>query len=94
MKGDNIMKIKEGFVLREVMGNSVVIATGETSLNFRGMVKLNPTAAEIWKAIEDGKSKKEICSALLDKYEIDAETVENDVEKTIKTLTEQGFIEV
>ncbi len=87
------MKIKDGFVKREVMGNSVVIATGEASVNFRGMVKLNATASEIWEAINEGKNEDEICSELLKKYEADAETVKKDVQSILKTLLEQGFIE-
>ena len=35
------MRIKEGFVLREVAGQAMVIATGEASKEFHGMVKLN-----------------------------------------------------
>ena len=49
------MKIKEGFVLRTVMGNNVVVAVGEASKSFRGMIKLNGTATAIWKLIEEGK---------------------------------------
>ena len=36
------MRTKKGFVLREVGGQTVVIATGEASENFHGMDKLNP----------------------------------------------------
>ena len=54
------MKIKDGFVLRSVMGNNVVIAVGEASKSFRGMVQLNESAAEIWKHIENGRSRDEI----------------------------------
>lgn len=35
------MKIKEGFVLREIAGKAVVIAVGEASKTFHGMINLN-----------------------------------------------------
>ena len=35
------VRIKDGFVLRDVAGQTVVIATGEASRDFHGMVKLN-----------------------------------------------------
>lgn len=38
------MKIKDGFVLRQVAGQGVVIATGEASKEFSGMVKLTGPA--------------------------------------------------
>ena len=88
------MKIKEGYVIRKVMGNHVVIATGEASKNFHGMVKLNDTAAEIWGYVAENKSVDEIVSCMLEKYEVDEAQLRPDVEKTLKTLVEQGFIEI
>lgn len=87
------MNIKQGYVIRKVMGNHVVIATGEASKKFHGMVKLNDTAAEIWGYISENKSLDEIVSCMLEKYEVDEEKLRQDVTKTIKTLKEQGFIE-
>lgn len=75
------------------MGNHVVIATGEASKKFHGMVKLNDTAAEIWGYVSDGKSVDEVVSCMLEKYEVDEKQLRRDVEKTIKSLKEQGFIE-
>ena len=42
------MKIKKGFVLRDVAGRSVVVATGAAAKKFRGMVMLNDTGREVW----------------------------------------------
>ena len=46
------MRIKDGFVLRKVMDNYVVVSVGESSKTFRGMIKLNVTAVEIWNGIK------------------------------------------
>ena len=88
------MKIKEGFVVRKVMGNHVVIALGEASRNFHGMVKLNDTAAEIWGYISEGKNEEEIISDMLEKYDVGEEKLREDVEKIINTFKEQGFVEI
>ena len=88
------MKIKDGFVLRSVMGSYVVVAVGAASKSFRGMVKLNSTAADVWKCIETGFSKSEICDMLFAKYDVDRERVEGDVNNIIKDLVEQGFVEL
>ena len=88
------MKIKEGFVIRNVMGNNVVIATGAASKKFHGMVKLNDTAAEIWGYISSGMDSETICKTMLEKYEVDETLLRADIEKTVKTLIEQGFIEL
>ena len=41
------MKIKEGYVLREVAGQAVVIAVGEASKTFHGMINLNETGRRL-----------------------------------------------
>ena len=87
------MKIKEGFVIRKVMGNHVVIATGAQSKNFHGMVKLNNTAAEIWEHIAKGLSEEEICKVMLESYEVEEDVLRADIHKTVKSLISQGFVE-
>ena len=48
------MRIKQGFVMRDVAGQAVVIATGDASRDFHGMVKLNQTAAVVWHGVGRG----------------------------------------
>lgn len=88
------MKIKEGYVIRKVMGNHVVIATGEQSKNFHGMVKLNNTAAKIWEYIANGLDEDGICAAMLEEYDVDEKLLREDIQKAVKTLIEQGFVEI
>lgn len=88
------MKIKEGFVVRKVMGNNVVIATGAQSKKFHGMVKLNDTATEIWNYISEGLEADAIYEKMLEKYDVDESLLRADVKKTIKTLIDQGFVEL
>ena len=88
------MKIKEGYVIRKVMGNHVVIATGAQSKYFHGMVKLNNTAAEIWELIAKGLDENGIVAAMLESYDVEEEKLRADVQKTVNTLVEQGFVEV
>ena len=54
------MRIKDGFVMREVAGQTMVIATGEASRNFHGMIKLNSTGKMIWEGLMQGLSRQEI----------------------------------
>ena len=54
------MKIKKGFVLRDVAGRSVVVATGAAAKKFRGMIMLNDTGKEIWIRLQKGMDQEEI----------------------------------
>lgn len=87
------MKIKEGFILREIMGNYVVVAVGSASKDFRGMIKLNSTAVDIWNLIQEGKDENEICELLLNQYDVERDQLEKDIRATINRLIEQGILE-
>ncbi len=86
------MRIKNGFVLREVAGQNMVIATGEASKDFHGMIKLNNTGKEIWQGMQDGLSETEIAKVLQEKYEIDIEKAEQDTREFIGKMLEMGFV--
>ena len=48
-----IMRIKKGFVLREVCGERVIIGEGLGAINFGKMLALNETAAWLWKQAQE-----------------------------------------
>ena len=87
------MRIKEGFVLRTVMGKTVAVAVGPASKSFRGMISLNSTALQIWNGIERGLSEQEICDEICEKYEVSREKAADDVKKILNTLMAHGVIE-
>ena len=78
------MRIKQGFVMRDVAGQAVVIATGDASRDFHGMVKLNQTAAVVWHGVEEG---------LVAEYDVEAGRALADVEALLARMREQGFVE-
>ena len=87
------MKIKQGFVLRKVMDNYVIIAIGDMGKNFRGMIKLNATAADVWSYLESGYSEEQICDAMLEKYDVERDRLVADVKAILSRFAEQGFVE-
>jgi hypothetical protein len=87
------MKIKDGFVLREIAGQTVVIATGEASKTFHGMVKLNGTGRDIWQGLAKGLSEEEIARGLVEKYEgVDLAKALEDTTRLIGKMEEAGFL--
>ena len=47
------MKIKKGFVLREMCGENIVTAEGLEHINFNKLISLNSTAAFLWNKVAD-----------------------------------------
>ncbi len=80
------MKIKEGYLLREVAGNSVVIPLGKSSLDFNGMITLSETGAFLWKKLEQGADEAMLVSAMLEEYDIDEATAKSDINSFLEKL--------
>ncbi|HNX93067.1 MAG TPA: PqqD family protein [Syntrophomonas sp.] len=80
------MKIKEGYMLREVAGNSVVVAVGKATLDFNGLITLNGTGAFLWKRLAKETSQEALLTALLDEYEIDEAIAKKDIAEFIDKL--------
>lgn len=88
-----ILKIKEGFEMRELSGQSVVIAVGTAVAVFNGIIRLNSSGTELWKRLVVGCSQQALVNHLLDRYEVDAKTAEDDVGQFLTTLRDAGILE-
>ena len=86
------MKLKEGFILREVAGQTVVLPSGD-ELNLNMMITLNDTGAFLWKQLEQEQDEATLTAALLGEYEVDEATASAAVAKFVKTLNEHGFLQ-
>ena len=87
------MKVKEGFILKKMGTQAVVIAIGSASKIFNGMVKLNETGELMWEKLTKGATREELIDTVLETYEIDEETAAKDVDRFIETLKKPGIIE-
>jgi len=86
------MKIKDGFILREVAGNYIVVAVGEAVKNFNGVINLNETGAFLWKILEKGGDEESLLAALLNEYDVEEELARTDVKAFVSKLTEAGLV--
>ena len=88
------MKIKNGFMLRNVAGNNVVVAVGKATMDFNGLITLNDSGTYIWSLLsEKDLSISELTDKVCEKYEIDRETAQNDVDEFVNKLKGAGIIE-
>ena len=88
------MRIKEGFILREVADSYVVVAVGAASVNFKGVIKINESAAILWRAMEsEDKSVEDLVGILINEYTIDEKTARQDVIEFTDGLKGAGIIE-
>ena len=87
------MKIKDEYIMKEVAGNNVVMATGDERMDFRGIMMFNEVGAEVFNMLDGKNSVEEIAGKIATDYDAPYETVEADVNKLIEKMRASGLIE-
>lgn len=85
------MKIKDGYILREVAGSHVVVPVRDADLN--GMITLNDTGALLWERLQRGCSETELLQALCSEFEVDEVAAKADIGRFLDRLTEAGLLD-
>lgn len=85
------MKLKTGFVLRQVAGQNVVLPSGD-DLDLNMMITLNETGKFIWNLLGEEIEEADIVAAILNEYNVDRITAEAAVAGFIRKLNEHGFL--
>ena len=87
------MKIKDGFLLREVGDRTVVVPIGAQTVDFRCIMTLNESGAFLWRRLELGADVAALTAALLEEYEVTAEKAAADAASFVATLREKGLLD-
>ena len=88
------MKIKNGFVARDIAGQCVVMALGDASKIFNGIIKLNESGKFIWDMLVLEKTAEEIVDALVEEFDgVSREVAAVDVNDFIEKLMGANILE-
>lgn len=80
-----MIKTKKGFMLRSVAGRHVVVAIGQASVDFNGLITLNDTGAYIWEKLSKGITYDELLKDMLNDYEVDEDTARRGIDGFLDT---------
>lgn len=86
------MKLKQGFIMRDIAGETIVVPSGD-ELNLNMMITLNGTGKFLWQHLEKGAELEELVQAMLEEYEVDEQTARAGAERFVNKLQEKGFLE-
>lgn len=82
-----MMKAKKGFLLRRLGDEYMVVAIGEASKNFNGMIRMNETGAFYWKELEKGATEDELVAKTQERFpDVDADTARQDVHAFLQVI--------
>lgn len=87
------MKIIEGFRLRSLGDEFIVVGEGLGQVNFNKMISLNASAAYLWESVEGKEfSVDDLTQLLLDRYEVEESVAAADAAKLAQAWLEAGII--
>lgn len=88
------MKTKEGFVLRPLGKEYIVVGEGLQNINFNKMIAFNETAAYLWKNVAGKEfTVQDLTSLLLDAYDVEEERAAADSEAIARAWVDAGIAE-
>lgn len=87
------MKINQGFELREMCGEHIIIGTGVENIDFSKVVSLNESAVLLWREVENKNFTSETLAALLmEHYDVDESAALADANKLIEQWVSVGVV--
>ena len=86
------MRLKDGFLLRKVAGEYIVVPSGNAMVDFKAMISLNETGAFLWEALKEEKTEADLVAALLGEYDVDEATATEDVNGFVNLLKEKNLL--
>lgn len=87
------MKIKKGFVLRNVVDEFIVMPTGDNIAKFEGAAVLNDVSAFVFKQLENPVSREDLLAAILNEYDVDEATAAADLDALLEQFETMDILE-
>lgn len=87
------MKIKNGFVLRNVVDEYMIMPTGDNIAKFDGTAVLNEVSAFVFRQLENAVSRDDVLAAMLAEFDVDEQTAAKDLDALLAKFRELGLLE-
>ena len=87
------MKTKQGFRLRELGGDYILIGESAKLVNFNHLITFNEAAAYLWQQVEGKEFDAEtLTQLLLAEYEVSEEIARRDAQATLEDWERVGIV--
>lgn len=87
-----IYRANPNYVLREIVGEWVLVSVGQGVADFCGIVKLNPSAKVLWDTLQSGATREDLVGALTDAFSVSQQQAEADVAQTLELLLQRNMV--
>jgi len=86
------MKLKKKFILRNIVGENILVPVGSETKAFKGLITINNVGKFIWENIESVSDEDELLNKILSEYEVDEKTAKADMEEFLEVLKKADII--
>ena len=87
------MRLVEGFCIRKILDETIIIPTGEAARCLSGLIAVNETGEFLFQLLQTEQTTESLVTEMLNEFEVDKETAEADVMAFINVLVENGMLE-
>lgn len=87
------MKAKADFVVRNVVGEYILMPTNDNINKFDGTVVLNEVSAFIWNQLQQETTQEAVLAAVLEEFDVTREVAAKDLQALLGSFEEMGLLE-
>lgn len=86
------MRIVSGFFLREIVGETVAIPSGDAARRLSGLIALNGSGKFLFELLQTEQTEQDLVGAVMERYDIDPDTAARDVSEFLSVLRDNGLL--
>ena len=86
------MKLKKDFILREIMGDVVLVPINQSTSQVNGLITVNELGKFIWENLEKVQDENDLLQLILDEYEVDRDVAKKDLDEFLQVLKDMDII--
>ena len=86
------MRISDQYMLRQVADEYLVIPVGEAALKVKGLIGLSESGSILYRRLQQGCGQEELVNALLEEYDVDADTARADTLAFLEQMRRMGIL--
>ena len=92
VNGEKNMRINKEFVLREIVGEYIIIPTGSTVLEFNGLITVNEVGVTLWKMLQEEVTLDDLVQGVLAEYDVEEDVAREDILEFLESLAKGGIL--
>jgi hypothetical protein len=90
---DNVFQKNDNVVSRKIVDELILVPIRRNVADMESLFTLNEVGARVYELIDGERSVRDICTAIVEEFEVEAEEAQSDVTGFLEKLLSIGSIE-